>query len=80
MDLILKKLDLNFLIAIQQAGKNNEQNTNGSVSRPSALHLSPDLGIDSDPGRFSSLEHSTVEHNKEAHSYSAWATAKGNEL
>lgn len=45
----------------------------GSPSTPSDLHLSPDLGIDSDQGRFSSLEHSS----KEAHTYTAWADNKG---
>ena len=35
------------------------------------------MGIDSDPGRFSSLEHSAVEH-KEARSYSDWNTMKSN--
>jgi hypothetical protein len=64
-------------ILLWQAGKNNESNTSANASRPSALHLSPDLGIDSDPGRFSSLEHSAVEH-KDAHGFNSWATNKGN--
>lgn len=64
-------------ILLWQAGKNNESNASANASRPSALHLSPDLGIDSDPGRFSSLEHSAVEH-KDAHGFNSWATNKGN--
>ncbi|XP_057377130.1 centrosomin-like [Daphnia carinata] len=62
------------LYPVMQAGR-NEQNTNTNTSRPSALHLSPDLGIDSDPGRFSSLEHSAVEH-KDARGFSDWTTNK----
>uniref|UniRef100_A0A0N8E3C9 Golgin subfamily A member n=1 Tax=Daphnia magna TaxID=35525 RepID=A0A0N8E3C9_9CRUS len=62
------------LYPVIQTGR-NEQNTNTNTSRPSALHLSPDLGIDSDPGRFSSLEHSAVEH-KDARGFSNWTTNK----
>lgn len=44
----------------------------GSTSRPSTLHLSPDLGIDSDPGRFSSLEHSAVEQKENIQHKNSW--------
>ena len=48
-------------------------------NRPSTLHLSPDLGIDSDQGRFSSLEHSAVEQQKKQSAVALhhWNTDKG---
>ena len=65
-----------FFLAMQGAHEEG-----GNHSRPSTLHLSPDLGIDSDAGRFSSLERSPGERNKH-HTSSSWrlSSQSGNNI